>query len=505
MATKEEIIKDCSEDLILMEKVISPQTFYLPTPDFHYEVTSLMKDRSIIQLLIEAPRGTAKSTHVKGAVIDHCLFDEGDKLVIIQSKTRPEAINRLSAIKEIFGWSPSFIELFGYAGEQVAEMWREDKIKVKITNPLTGNTWNVTIKALGTGQQVRGALEGDTRITLYILDDPEDEDCVKTKESMDDNFSKFLGGVAGLDKRNGRVIVIGTPIRGGCMVERLRNASGWITRHYQNTIDKDKGLYLWEEMYNGTWLENKKKELEELGQRRKYYSEYECEITGEEDQLFREEDFRFYEGYVEVEHSEAFLVLKSLNGVEYPTPKKIAVNTFVGVDPASSTKQTADYSVTLPIAYDMDKNIYVLPYYRQRTIPINHAEDIIAKIKQYAFKRGQVESTAYQEFLRNYLRMRQTEENIYLPGLEHKYNPRTEKSARLEDLQQHFFQHKVHILKNMSELVGEAIMYPRGKHDDLLDGLYYATRKLYPPDHMTEVQKAKKLYREEKELNWMAA
>lgn len=468
MATREEIIRDCSEDLIILEKVISPQTFYLPTPDFHYEVTGAMHDRSIIQLLVDAPRGTAKSTHVKGISIDHCLHDEGDKLIVIQSKTRPEAINRLSAIKEIFAYSQAFIELYGYAGEQVAEMWREDKIKVKIKNPLTGNVWNVTIKALGTGQQVRGALEGDTRITLYILDDPEDEDNTKTKEAMEDNFSKFLGGVAGLDKRNGRVIVVGTPIRGGCLIDKLRNATGWTTLHYKNTIDKDKGIYLWKEMYSPEWLANKKKELEELGQRRKYYSEYEGEITGEEDQLFKEEDFRFYDGYVEVVLGEAFLVLKSLNKIELPTPKRITVNTFMGVDPASSTKQTADYSVTMPIAYDADKNIYVLPYYRKRVSPIDHAEDIISKIKLYAPKRGQVETTGYQEFLRNYLRMRQEEENVYLPGLEHKYNPRSEKSARLEEMQPYFFQHKIFVLEDMSELIGEAIMYPRSKHDDCI-------------------------------------
>ena len=31
----------------------------------------------------------------------------------------------------------------------------------------------------------------------------------------------------------------------------------------------------------------------------------------------------------------------------------------------------------------------------------------------------------------------------------------------------------------MDALEAEALMYPRGKHDDLLDGLYYANRKAY--------------------------
>ena len=37
------------------------------------------------------------------------------------------------------------------------------------------------------------------------------------------------------------------------------------------------------------------------------------------------------------------------------------------------------------------------------------------------------------------------------------------------------------ILDNMNELKDELLMFPRGKHDDLLDGLYYATKNNYPP------------------------
>ena len=38
----------------------------------------------------------------------------------------------------------------------------------------------------------------------------------------------------------------------------------------------------------------------------------------------------------------------------------------------------------------------------------------------------------------------------------------------------------------MTELFDELMTYPRGRHDDTLDGLYYATRKLISPDHVVE-------------------
>jgi predicted phage terminase large subunit-like protein len=513
MADIQQILHDCSKDLVLFERVVSPQSFYLPTPEFHYEVTSLMTDRSIVQLLIEAPRGTAKSTHVKGAVLDHICFDEGDKVIIIQSKTRPEAINRLSAIKEVISYSQPFIELFGYHGEQASLLWREDKIKFRMRSPYTGEEFTVTIKALGTGQQVRGALENDTRITLYILDDPDDEDSCKTKEGMDANFDKFLGGLAGLDRRNGRCIVIGTPIRQGCIVERLREAPGWVTKQYKNTIDAEKKLVLWKEMYSYEWLQAKKLELEAVGKRSKYYSEYECEIMGDEDRFFKEEDFRYWDGNLEIIHGDTFLKITHKHNKELPVPELVPVNTYLGIDPASSTKQTADYSVTMVIAYDAEKNIYVLDYFRKRVQPLEHAEDIISKVKFYKPKRGQVETTGYQEFLRRYLRNRLKEEELYLPGLETKFNTRTEKSARLEDLQPLFAQHKIYLKPTMGDLIGELTFYPRSRNDDLCDALYFSIYKLTTPVHLYQEAEEPEddlkviMFRgkKEKPLGWMAA
>jgi len=415
---KLEIIKKCFEDLDYFGRLISEQTYYLPSPEVHKEWDELLLGDDS-QVVIEAPRGTAKSTKVIAKVMHHITFDKGDKFVVIQSKTRPEAINRLTKIKNIIEYSQTYKDLFGYNGEQNSEIWREDKITVRIGGK------RVTVKALGTGQQVRGALEDDTRITLYILDDPDDEDSCKTKEAMDNNFDKFLGGLAGLDRRNGRVIVIGTPIRQGCIVDRLRDATGWLTRKYQSHDSKTKET-LWEEMYSYQWLMDKKKELEELGKLSKFYSEYMCEIVGEEDQLFKEEYIQYYEGTLHGKSDGGVLHITKINDREVNLSRP--VNVFIGIDPASSTKQTADYSVTMPIAYDTEGNIYILPYFRKRVTPTAHAEQIIDMIKRLKPMRGYVESVNYQEMLRVYLRERLAEEGLYLAGLEKKYNPRTEKS-----------------------------------------------------------------------------
>ena len=50
-------------------------------------------------------------------------------------------------------------------------------------------------------------------------------------------------------------------------------------------------------------------------------------------------------------------------------------------------------------------------------------------------------------------------------------------------MERYFAQNKFHMQKNMQELKDELLLYPRGKHDDLLDGLYYATKKIWNPFH----------------------
>ena len=111
------------------------------------------------------------------------------------------------------------------------------------------------------------------------------------------------------------------------------------------------------------------------------------------------------------------------------------------------------------------------------------AESIIDYFKLYKPEKVRIESVGYQEMLREYVKARCEEKNIFIPGLEIKENPRNSKSVRLETMEPYFAQDKFYMRKDMPELKDELLLYPRGKHDDLLDGLFYATKKIYKPFH----------------------
>ena len=127
-----------------------------------------------------------------------------------------------------------------------------------------------------------------------------------------------------------------------------------------------------------------------------------------------------------------------------------------------------------------------MPYYRKHATPLDLAEAIVNNYRRYRSEKTRIESVGYQEMLREYVIKRSKEENMFIPGLNIKENPRNSKSNRLESLQPIFARKQMYIHQDQQELMDELLLFPRGKHDDLLDGLYYANKGSYSPYHEAE-------------------
>jgi len=293
---------------------------------------------------------------------------------------------------------------------------------------------------------------------------------------MDKNLKWFMdGALPSLDNLRGRAINIGTPIKENCIVAKLMNAHGWAAKCYPAMIN---GKSIWEEGIPTDFLMDKEKEAESIGRLGSFMREYMCELYADEEQLFRKEYFQYYNGYVQHENGYAYLIID--NNEE---KKKIPVNIFMGIDPATSVERTADFFAIVSIAVDNDLNIYVLPYIRRRLKPTEAIQCIIDEYNKYKPEMVTLETSGAQEAFRDILR---NIEGIYIPGMESKVQPRDKKSKRyIEVLEPFFYKRKVFMLNNMEDLSNELLMFPRAKHDDLVDALYYAVKRMYPPTHTT--------------------
>lgn len=501
MNAKQNVLQKCKVDLIYQGHILRPEDYYLPTPSFHYKIASLLTDPSIKQGVIVAPRDSAKSFLSVEAVRSHYLHinTELDSVIIIQSKTRKEAIKRLWSIKSMIKYNAIYRDLYGkhsdkdldINGNRIAPIWQADYIKFQYNGH-----W-ITITAIGSEQQVRGILEEGTRVTFLLLDDAEDENNTASKDQMEKNYDSLLAAIATLDKRIGYIRIIGTPIVQGCMVDRIvSNPTGWKVQWYSANKDADgKDGLLWIEKYSKNDLDNIKADLESKGKLRNYYADYECTVKGKGEEFFKQEYLQYYQGKLEFIQDEAFLKIThradSLeNMLELSIPEIRPVNIFIGVDPASSVAQKADYTVIMPIAYDEYRNIYVLPYYHQRVPSTAVVQQMIEMAKYLRPKRMHVESTQYQVLLKDSVKEALEDEGISIPGLEKKYLAIGDKGERLETMHHFFANRKVYFLPESEDFVRELLMFgSKREHDDTLDAFYYATRKLILPDHTLDTVK----------------
>jgi len=486
------IMDKMRRDLLFFGRIVNPGMFTVASPPFHLELAERLIAPTAVKLNVIAPRGHAKSSLAAGLLpLWHLCFHDGPKFVVLVSKTQGHANRLLQSIKDIIEFSVPFRALFGYWGKHAARKWTDGEVTLPDGS---------VILTRGASQQMRGLKVGNQRPTLVVYDDPEDENNTKTEEAIHGNLMNLLKGVVpGLDPRVGRVVLIGTPIKEQSMVLVVSRMEGWETLRYKALMGSE-GRYraLWPEVWPVERLLAERKALEDIGRVSAFYSEMQCEIVGDSDQLFRREDLHYWEGEVLRDRAgEHYLKVVSIDGRE--AEKNVPVNLFMGVDPASSTSARADYTAIVVIAMDRDKNVYVVDYVRKRMKPLDVAQRIMEMYRRYRPKKTQIETVGYQEMLRQYLREHGEE---HIPGLEIKNNPRKDKLTRLEGLQPEVARGKWHLMERHIELEEEMVVFPRAAHDDLLDGIFYARKGAYPPYHDAIVEEAPK--RPPRRMDWFA-
>ncbi len=475
------------------------------------------------QILFVAPRNSAKSTIAAGGYpLYHSVYFRDDVYVLFQCKTAKEAKKRLRKIANVLNYSDEFATCFGYYGEDNSKSrveWNKDKITIRVVNPLIPTNddgseriveW--TFEAKGYGQSTRGLKEVDQRITLYILDDPEDEDNTKTEDTMKDNFDKFLSIKAGV-VRNGKQIVIGTPIHQLCLVETLRRMTGWTAKVYHTIVEETK-TSIWEAVLPYQEMIDELRSYSSVHKSSKFYSERQCLITGDEDQVFREEDLMWWDGYHTMQDGHGVLTITHMGTSEEnlklltdadgkPQHEKVPVNTHLGIDPASSVGKRADFSVTLANCYDVQERQFIDYIFEKRVRPTAHADNIEQTALKYKPVRTTPEADGYQESLRDILK-RKTESNpnLRLPGITIKWTTKgVPKIERIETMEEFTSGKKLYLKRGMNNFKNELLLFPRGRKN-ILDAWFWSARKLIKPVH-TAIKKKVVQEEEEETVSYM--
>lgn len=454
-------LKKLKSNIGLFGKTMFPTALNKEVPPFHHEIYKSLSDETLRRVLIAAPRGTAKSTVTSLILPLHKIaFKPSDKdlFIVIISESQTQSINFLSRIKYHLENSNNFKQMFGDFGPTTAKRWTNNDIVLA-----NGSR----IVAVGTGQRVRGFIEGDTRPNLIIVDDYESELNASTPEGRAKNRKWITEAVIPSLSDDGRVVMIGTVISEDCFLYWAKDSPAWNTLWF--SIYNDDGKSIWEERFPEERIQQIKQEFESVGNLNGFYQEYMNEAQSPDNAPFKPEYIKLHHYDFKRENGQNLLI-REIDGKLERRP----VSVYCGIDPASSLAARSDFFVIAVVGIDGDNNKYIIDIIRDKIDPAIQPETIIKAYKKYKPRRMKIETVGYQEALRSNVRKQMLDEGLYIPGLEKGIKPRQKKSERLLSLVAPLARGEFYFRPTDIHAQQEFLSYPRGKHDDILDAVYYA-------------------------------
>lgn len=405
-------------------------TRYLKYPfaKFHREWFNLVFKSK--RLAIAAPRNFAKSSILSIFYpIFQALEKPGSRIVLV-SATIGFAIEKLLApIKKEFETNEQLKEDYG---NQVTSRWSGERIWLA-----NGSS----IEAKGAEGQIRGL-----RADLVIVDDIEEDEAVWSEDQRRKLNDWFWRALVGTLEPEAQLIVVGTLLHPLSFLAELVNSekTGWTTRIYK-ALDEN-GQSNWPQRWPTNKLLQKR---EEIGQAA-FNQEYMNDPIPEAYRVFKKADLHYYDSI----------------------PR--AIRYTITIDPAATVKARSDYTAISVVGTDPDGIMYVADYTRKKMLPNEILDEIFRLNDKYHPHCIGIETVGFQSLLKYIFEIECRKRSIY-PNIQELKLDVSErgrnKRFRIESLQPYLVKGKMLIGKNMSELEGELLSFPTGKHDDLIDAL----------------------------------
>ena len=479
VSQKERVLELAKRDLVSFGQLFLPGDYMKSSPAaYHYELSNLLLDSTKKRNCIILPRGHSKSTLAKTALLYHLYFNpEGKKEFIAWvAEEQSQAIDHIKYMQNHIEINPA---LNYYFGDLRGSKWTEKEFTTSKGD---------RVIAKGTSQRLRGRSQLGLRYTKIILDDFESELNTKTpdrrreiKEWVMSTVEPALENSAG---NEGSIWLIGTIVHYDSFLQSIYDGYTEATRDkrryawdvmYHKAIDGD-GNVLWSSYFSKQKLADIRRRFEDVGLAHKFAQEYLNEARDLENAKFKTDRLEYYDHEFESKNNYAYLV---------NSKEAIPVNIYIGVDLAYESKASSDYQMIMVVGIDSDRNIYVVDYMREHMPLYDMPEKIFEYAKEYSpVKRVNVEHVGAQGIIKDAVNRMTGQDRKVAPGVALGVRPPTgiKKEDRLESLLAPLVNRgKMFIKRKHTALIDEMFQFPKGKNDDVLDGLWYAINKSRPP------------------------
>lgn len=418
---------------------------------------------------IAAPRGEAKSTITSQLFVLWCVITGRKRYPIIGMDAFDQAAIMLEAIKAELAFNPrlsmDFPEAVG-----AGRVWQAGVI-------VTAN--NAKIEAVGSGKRIRGRRHGPYRPDLFIGDDLENDENVRTPEQRDKLQGWLTKAVLKLGGAGDKfdVIVIGTVLHYDSLLARLLKNALWRSKKFKAIIQWPSRMDLWDR-----WEEI----LLGMGDfaADAFYRMNEADLLeGAEVSwpagrpLVALMRIRARDGHASFDSE---LQNDPLSDDDAPFAQCIhfwvdrrAEWLFYGAcDPSlGKAGSSRDPSAILVGGFNRETGILdVVEANIRKRLPDRIIEDVISLQAEYRALLWVIEAVQFQAFLYSELVKRSAARGIPVPA--RAVTPHTDKLLRIESLQPHMANGLIRLHNSQHTLIEQLRHFPKADHDDGPDALH---------------------------------
>lgn len=421
-----------------------PDYIQCKTAPFQKQMFRDLANEKIRQLVIVSYRGSAKSTIATMAYVLWAIIGiQEKKFVVIASQTQGQALQHLRNIRTEIESNELFRKDFGSLEDESTE-WG--------TSGLSIPKFKAKIVTTSRTQAMRGIRNGAHRPDLFICDDIEDSESVKTAESRRDTDNWFHSEVKGIGNLSTKYVIVGNLLHEDSLVMRLKESilGGQPFSKYSEYPIVLNGKPTWPGMYPSLKVVEERR----VGIKHTVWMrEFMLRIVPEEDQIITRAIIQRY-----------MYVPEKLRG----QPE----HHYVGVDLAVSERNTADYTAIVSfIVRDIGTDrmrIYVLPHPINKRLDFNRIIDGLIEIRdEKPDTIFVIETIAAQDYVAQHLKSR----GLKVNGVK----PNVDKRSRLNIVADLIKRGIVRFPEKDCELlVSQLTGYGVEKHDDLMDAFTIA-------------------------------
>lgn len=417
---------------------------------------------------IAAPRGEAKSTIVSQLFVLWCIVNGYKHYAIIAMDAFEQAAVMLEAIKAELESNPRLALDFPEATGQ-GRVWQAAVI-------LTAN--NIKVEVFGSGKRIRGRRHGPHRPDLFIGDDLENDDNVRSPEQRDKLMSWLTKSVMKLGAAGEKfdAIIIGTVLHYDSVLSRLLNNKLWRARRFKALIKNPDRMDLWDQ-WEEILLNQGEDEAEDFYLVRKAEMDEGAIVSWPDGRpLYALMFIRARDGHAAFDSE---LQNDPLSGDDAPFAQSIhfwvnRLNEWVfygACDPSlGKAGNSRDPSAILVGGFLRATGVLdVVEAAIRKRVPDRIISDIIDMQREYRCLLWGIEAVQFQEFLRTELVKRSAEMGVPCPA--RPVIPNADKLLRIEALQPHMFNKLIRLHPGQSTLIDQLRHFPKADHDDGPDAL----------------------------------